>query len=148
MVCQGKSGGEIIEQRFRSGVGMRLEDAPQCSVRTVFSGFHRCTDFGWMMRIIVDHLCSVVCTLILETAVGSAEGGKAFVDGVFRAAVHRPVQWQPGRWKRCSPGTIRCVATAQLATADAVEGMRVIQLIVGNIGQRYSQQQPGSPVRR
>ena len=29
MVCQGKSGGEIIEQRFRSGVGMRLEDAPQ-----------------------------------------------------------------------------------------------------------------------
>ena len=24
MVCQGKSGGEIIEQRFRSGVGMQI----------------------------------------------------------------------------------------------------------------------------
>ena len=134
MVCQGKSGSEIIEQRFRSGVGMRLEDAPQCSVRTVFSGFHRCTDFGWMMRIIVDHLCSVVCTLILETAVGSAEGGKAFVDGVFRQLQFiGQCNGSQGVGNVVKSRNHQRVATAQLATADAVEGW-VIQLIVGNIG--------------
>ena len=87
-----------------------------------------------MMRIIVDHLCSVVCTLILETAVGSAEGGKAFVDGVFRQLQFiGQCNGSQGVGNVVKSRNHQRVATAQLATADAVEG-RVIELIVGDVG--------------
>ena len=87
-----------------------------------------------MMRVIVDHLCSVAGALVLETAVGSAEGRKAFVDGVFRQLQF--IGQCDG--SQCIGNIVESrnhqrVVAAQFAAADAVEG-RVIQLIVGNVG--------------
>ena len=53
MVCQGKSGGEIIEQRFRSGVGMRLENTPHFFMRIILCCCQCCPDLGRMMCIII-----------------------------------------------------------------------------------------------
>ena len=55
MVCQGKSGSEIIEQRFRSGVGMRLEDAPDLTVRVIFRRCQSRRDLLRMVCVIINN---------------------------------------------------------------------------------------------
>ena len=66
-----------------SGRGMRLEDAPQCSVRTVFSGFHRCT--GFRLDDAHNRRSPLLRGMYLYTGNGGRFRGRwqAFVDGAF-----------------------------------------------------------------
>ena len=72
-------------------------------------GMKSCFNLCRMMCIIVYNRNPCNFSFILETAVGSAEGGKAFVDGVFRQ-----LQFIGKQMRLADPGPLRAPRAHEL----------------------------------
>lgn len=55
-ICFLKRLREFIEERDRSRIGMRLENAPELVVRHIFGSAQGRLDLCWVMRIVIDDL--------------------------------------------------------------------------------------------
>ena len=65
--------GELVHQKLRPGIEMRLEDKPDLPVRNMGGCVERRLDFVRMMRVVVDDVCAVIDTFVLEAALGAGE---------------------------------------------------------------------------
>ena len=68
-----KARAEILQQKSRSAVLVRLEQADQTPrIRGVFQGFQGHAHFGWMMSIVVIHAHVLIATFSLTQKFKSA----------------------------------------------------------------------------